>query len=92
MQFEWDKTKNLENIRKHRIDFTDVPEIFDNPMLIELDERSDYGEDRWIGIGFLQNIVAVVIWTERQDNVIRIISVRKANRYERQRFEQYLAD
>ncbi|HEY9835116.1 MAG TPA: BrnT family toxin [Stenomitos sp.] len=91
MQFEWDEAKNLENIRKHRIDFADVPDMFDGSMLVELDERTDYGEDRWIGIGFLRNGVAVVVWTERQDDVIRIISARKANRYERQRFEQYLS-
>jgi hypothetical protein len=91
MQFEWDEAKNLENIRKHRIDFADVPDMFDGSMLVELDERTDYGEDRWIGIGFLRNGVAVVVWTERQGDVIRIISARKANRYERQRFEQYLS-
>ncbi len=68
----------------------DVPEMFEGPMLIELDERIDYGEDRWVGIGFLRNGVAVVVWTERQGDVIRIISARKANRYERKRFEQYL--
>ncbi|MBE8997715.1 MULTISPECIES: BrnT family toxin [unclassified Nostoc] len=90
MQFEWDETKNLENIRKHRIDFADVPGMFDNSMLVELDERFDYGEDRWIGIGFLGNGVAVVVWTERQNNIVRIISARRANRYERQRLEQYL--
>lgn len=90
MQFEWDEAKNFINIRNHRIDFADVPEMFDSPMLIEPDERFDYGEDRWIGIGFLQNGVAVVVWTERQDNVIRIISARKANRYERQRLKQFL--
>ncbi|MEI1376337.1 BrnT family toxin [Nostoc sp. UHCC 0926] len=90
MQFEWDETKNLENIRKHRIDFADVPGMFDNSMLIELDERFDYGEDRWIGIGFLGNGVAVVVWTERQNNIVRIISARRANRNERQRLEQYL--
>lgn len=56
-----------------------------------LDDRIDYGEDRWIGIGFLGNGVAVVVWTERQGNVIRIISARRANRYERKRFEQYLS-
>ncbi len=60
-------------------------------MLVELDERTDYGEDRWIGIGFLRNGVAVVVWTERQGDVIRIISARRANRYELQRFEQYLS-
>lgn len=91
MQFEWDEAKNLENIRKHRIDFADVPDMFDGSMLVELDERTDYGEDRWIGIGFLRNGVAVVVWTERQDDVIRIISARRANRYERQRFEEYLS-
>ena len=64
--------------------------MFDSPMLIELDDRFDYGEDRWFGIGFLGNGVAVVIWTERQGDVIRIISARRANRYERQRFKKYL--
>ncbi len=52
--------------------------MFDGSMLVELDERTDYGEDRWIGIGFLRNGVAVVVWTERQGDVIRIISARKA--------------
>ena len=91
MQFEWDETKNLENIRKHEIDFVDVPEMFEAPMLVELDDRFDYREERWLGIGFLGNGVAVVVWTERQNDVIRIISARRANRYERQRLEQYLS-
>ena len=91
MVFEWDEAKNLENIRKHKIDFADVPQMFDGSMLTELDDRFDYGEDRWIGIAFLGNGVAVVVWTERQENIIRIISARKANRYERQKFEEYLS-
>jgi len=88
--FEWDEAKNLENIRNHKIDFTDVSKMFEGSILIELDNRIDYGEDRWIGIGFLRNGVAVVVWTERQNDVVRIISARRANRYERRRFEQYL--
>jgi uncharacterized protein len=91
MQFEWDEAKNLENIRKHEIDFADVSEMFEGAMLIEPDDRFDYDEDRWFGIGFLGNGIAVVVWTERYDDVIRIISARRANRYERQRFEQYLS-
>ena len=91
MQFEWDEAKNLENIRKHKIDFADIPPMFEGSMLIELDDRFDYGEDRWFGISFLNNGVAVVVWTERQGNIIRIISARRANRYERQRFEEYLS-
>ncbi len=91
MQFEWDEAKNLENIRKHEIDFADVSAMFDSEMLIELDDRFDYGEDRWFGIGFLGLGIAVVVWTERRENVIRIISARRANRYEQKRFEQYLS-
>jgi uncharacterized protein len=60
-------------------------------MLMELDQRLNYGEDRWFGIGFLGAGVAVVIWTERQENIIRIISARRANRYERQRLQEYLS-
>lgn len=53
MKFEWDENKRRENIRKHGIDFHDVPMVFDGPMLVRLDTRTDYGEeDRWIGNGF----------------------------------------
>jgi uncharacterized protein len=92
MQFEWDDAKNRENIRKHKINFADVSPMFESPMLIEPDDRSDYGEDRWFGLGFLHNNIAVVIWTERQNDVIRIISVRRANRHEQQRLEDYLSN
>ncbi len=64
--------------------------MFDGEMLIELDDPFDYREDRWFGIGFLGSGIAVAVGTEGQNNVIRIISARKANRHEQKRFEQYL--
>ena len=91
MQFEWDEAKNRINIQKHGIDFADVSLMFENEMLIEPDRRFDYDEDRWIGIGFLGPGIAVVVWTERYGDLIRIISARRASRHERKRFEQYLA-
>ena len=72
MQFEWNEARNLENIRKHQIDIADVSAMFTEDMLIELDDRLDYGEDRSMGIGFLGLGVAVVVWTERQGDIIRI--------------------
>ena len=72
MQFEWNEARNLENIRKHQIDIADVSAMFREDMLIELDDRLDYGEDRSMGIGFLGLGVAVVVWTERQGDIIRI--------------------
>ena len=65
--------------------------MFDGEMLIELDNRCDYGEDRWFGIGFLGLGIAVLVWTERKNNIIRIISARRANRHEQRKFAQYLS-
>lgn len=92
MRFEWDEEKNATNIRKHNIDFVDVPTIFNGPLVVELDERDEYGEERWIGIGFLKNIVVVVVLVERRQDTVRIISARKANKYERKRYERILED
>ena len=46
MKFEWDESKRRENIKKHGIDFVEVPAIFDGPLLEALDDRRVYGEDR----------------------------------------------
>ena len=54
MTYEWDEEKNRLNIRKHGIDFLDGPSMFQHPMVTFLDQRKDYGEDRWIGIGVLK--------------------------------------
>jgi uncharacterized DUF497 family protein len=89
VRFEWDEEKNKENIRKHELDFADAWEIFDAPILTNLDTREDYGEARWIGIGFLKNFVVVVVYAE-SEHVIRIISLRKALKHERTRFEEAL--
>ncbi len=87
MRFVWDEKKNRENIRKHGIDFRDVASMFDSPMLVRLDARMDYGEDRWTGIGLLRNIVAVVVYVEwENEETIRIISARKATAYEKEEF------
>jgi uncharacterized DUF497 family protein len=87
MKYEWDEQKNQINIRKHGIDFCDVVELFNGPMLIQLDTRYDYPEDRWIGIGLLFTIVVIVIYVELEDkDTIRIISARKATKYEAQEY------
>lgn len=91
MYFEWDENKNAINIHEHKIDFADVPTVFDGSLLVEYDDREDYDEDRWRGIGMLKGIlVVVVVFTERDTDTIRIISARKANQYERKQYERCL--
>ena len=93
MRYIWDPTKCRENIRKHSIDFVDVPDMFDYPMLATVDTRHDYGEDRWVGIGFLKGIVAVVVFTEDDDRQLRcIISARKATKHEQARFKEKIGN
>jgi uncharacterized DUF497 family protein len=92
MRFEWDESKNALNIKKHKIDLADVPSIFNGPIVVDYDDSKDYGEDRWIGIGLLRNTVIVVVFTERGRDTVRIISARKANRYEREKYAQALKD
>ena len=81
MSYEWDEQKRQINVKKHGIDFSDVPEIFDGDVVIIPEERFDYGENRFIAIGVLNSQVLVVAYTERGDN-IRIISARKAMKNE----------
>ena len=88
MQFEWDEPKNQANIRKHGIDFHDVQDIFNHPMMTLADTRDSYGEARWVAIGWIKAMVGVVVYTERVDDVIRIISARKATKHEVRRYEQ----
>ena len=88
MRVEWDEDKNRANIRRHRIDFADVHPLFDGPMFVTLDTRRDYGEDRIVGIGLLDAAVVVVVFVEKSENTIRIISARKAERHERERFKE----
>lgn len=90
MHIEWDQAKNKLNRRKHGIDFADVEDIFNHPMLALLDNREDYGEERWIAMGRIQQLVAVVVFVERHHNCIRIISARKATKKEVRRYEQYI--
>jgi uncharacterized protein len=92
MRVEWDERKNQANIQKHGLDFSDAGEIFSMPMLVALDDREDYGEDRWIGIGLLKTCVVVIVYVERDQDTLRIISLRKALSHERAEYERILQD
>ncbi len=91
MRFVWDAAKRRENLAKHGIDFREAPEMFDGPMLVALDNREDYGEDRFTGLGWIKNRVVIIVYSEPEENTVRVISLRKANKNERERFEKELA-
>ena len=90
MKFEWDEDKNDTNIIKHGFDFEDVSRVFRLPMVVDIDDREVYSEDRWVGIGLLDGRVVVVVFTEPSKDTVRIISLRKGLSHERKRYEQYI--
>lgn len=83
MKFEWDENKRRKNLQKHGIDFADLWEIFDYDVATDIDNRFDYGEIRFLTFGLLRGEIIVVSYTEDND-VFRIISIRKAEKYEQE--------
>jgi hypothetical protein len=84
LRFEWDKRKNRSNIRRHGVPFEEAQTVFtdENGLLIDDPDHSE-AEDRFVLIGLSFGIrLLVVCHCYRQDDVIRIISARKANRSE----------
>jgi uncharacterized protein len=81
MEFEWDEAKRLANLYKHGIDFADVPSLFDGDIVTVEDDRYGYGEQRFITFGLLQGRIVAVVHADRGES-IRIISARKATKYE----------
>jgi len=93
MKFEWDETKNLINQEKHDVSFEEAREVFDDPLQIsKLDHRFNYFEERWITVGSTKKyqilVVANMFFSDEGEEIIRIISARKANTKERQSYEK----
>ena len=90
MRFEWDENKRLASARKHGIDFQDATAIFGGVMVAIEDDRF-YMEQRFLTYGVLKGEVIAVVHTERGD-VTRIISARKATRYEEIEYYSQIVD
>ncbi len=84
MQFEWDEWKNSENRLLHGISFEEVATLFTGEGYLEIyDEAHSDFEDRFIAIGPVLGRIVYVVWTEPEDDIVRIISARRASRRER---------
>ncbi|MEW6660123.1 MAG: BrnT family toxin [Thermodesulfobacteriota bacterium] len=86
--FEWDESKAAKNYAAHGVSFEAAREVFKDPFAIEwLDAREHYGEDRFVIIGMAEGRLLYVAYTMR-DEVIRIISARRAEPHERRRYHE----
>lgn len=86
LRFDWNKPKARGNYAKHGVSFELAKIVFKDPLALEfLDDRQDYGEERFVIIGAAIGRILCVAYTERED-VIRIISARRATKNEEEAY------
>jgi uncharacterized DUF497 family protein len=91
MRFEWDPSKDRANQVKHGISFQDAVELLASEIdYLEIyDAEHSLDEDRFIAVGPSRLGVLVVVYTDVRDDLVRIVSARKATRRETQLYEAY---
>jgi uncharacterized DUF497 family protein len=81
-RFQWDDEKAASNCGKHGVRFEAARDVFKDPFAVELiDDRHDYGEDRFVLIGMASGRLLTLVYSLR-DGTIRIISARGAEPFE----------
>jgi hypothetical protein len=92
VKLEWDEEKNLANQKRHGVSFEEASELFaDGVDSLEIfDEHHSVREERFISIGPIRRGLVMVVWTERADDAIRIISARWTTKHETDLYRTYL--
>jgi uncharacterized DUF497 family protein len=93
-QYEWDPAKAEANLGKHKISFEMAAKVFDDPNFLLIEDRTDEtGEQRWHAIGTAEGVALLLVVhvyreEENAQQIIRIISARRADPRERRRYAQ----
>jgi uncharacterized DUF497 family protein len=94
MRFVWDEKKSRLNLTKHKVSFQTAALVFEDPHSISRFDRVKDGEERWqtlgVAVGVAVLLVAHADYAESGEEVIRIISARKATPHERKSYEESL--
>jgi uncharacterized protein len=83
VRVSYDPAKRQRTLEQRGLDFEDAPALFAGFHLTAPGGRRDHGEDRWISIGTVRGTLVVLVWTDRDGEGRRIISMRKADKDER---------
>ena len=89
IKFEWDKRKARQNLRKHRVDFAEASTVFGDTLSITIaDPDHSEDEERWVTIGLSNRQRLLVVVHTEDEETIRIIGARTADRIERRKYEE----
>jgi uncharacterized protein len=89
MLIEFDVVKREKTLLERGLNFADSDKVFAGFHFSALDDRVDYGEERFVSVGQLNDRMVVIVWTPRND-ARRIISMRYANDREINRYQKHL--
>jgi uncharacterized protein len=82
MRFSFDPEKRARNLKKHGLDLADARAVIESGNTVTFeDRRFEYGEERFVSLGFLNDLLVVIVTAETTEE-IRIISIRRAERHE----------
>ncbi len=92
MRFEWDRKKERLNVAKHGVTFREAKELFTSKVdFLELyDGDHSQLEERFIAIGPIRRGLVLVVYTERSEDTVRIISARRVTKDERALYVEYM--
>jgi len=92
VEFEWDPDKATFNEQKHGLSFEEAREFFHGTAdYLEIyDYEHSLDEDRYFAIGPIKRGLVCVVYVERADDQIRLISARFATRRERRLFAEFM--
>lgn len=88
MKIEWDAQKDMLNQAKHHVSFELAQLVFDDPFHISFQDRIVAGEERWQTFGMINGTMVLLVANTYHNEVIRIISARKATKRERKQYEK----
>jgi uncharacterized DUF497 family protein len=89
MRYTWDPEKDAVNRRKHGLSLEEgVSALEDVDRDSWIDDRFDYGEERIVTLGLGTRRILFVVSTISRTEITRIISVRKANKYEVEQYDR----
>ena len=92
MRVVWDESKNRTNRKKHGVSFEEASALFHrgDDYLEIFDDAHSYEEDRFIAIGPIKKGLVLVVYTERKEDTVRLISARRATRREAELYRSHI--
>jgi uncharacterized protein len=92
VRFEWDPKKERQNLAKHGVSFREAKALFTSKVdFLEIyDAEHSHQEERFVAIGPTRRGLVLVVFTERSEDTIRIISARWASKTERALYAEHM--